>query len=105
MGTPVSCARCGRVGISRAFWLEDTRRRHLACLRCTLTNGRLLRQSLGIAAVVGTILVAINQGNVIVAGTWPGSLAWKIPLTYAVPFTVAMWSALNTLRGSRPPRE
>jgi hypothetical protein len=64
----------------------------------------LLRRSLRVGAVVGSILVAINHGNVIVDGTWPGSLVWKVPLTYAVPVMVAMWSALNNLREPRPPR-
>ena len=43
------------------------------------------------ALVVGSILVAINQGDLLLHGTWPVSLEWKIPLTYAVPFCVATW--------------
>jgi hypothetical protein len=77
--------------------------RGLACFRCAIGNGRLLRRSLRIAAVVGTVLVAINHGNVVLAGVWPESLSWKIPLTYAVLFTVAMWRALTNLRALRSP--
>jgi hypothetical protein len=47
---------------------------------------------------VGTILVAINQGTVLAAGLFPPELAWKIPMTYVVPFCVATWGALT---GSR----
>ena len=58
----------------------------------------MLRRSLGIAAVVGTLLVAINQGDVLLAGRWTPALAWKIPLTYFVPFVVATWGALLSSR-------
>jgi hypothetical protein len=59
----------------------------------------MLRRSLWTSLVVGSILVAINQGNVLIGGHFPTSLAWKIPLTYLVPFCVATWGALiNTRR-------
>jgi hypothetical protein len=54
----------------------------------------MLRRSLGIAAIVGTILLAINQGDLLLRQEWPPSLAWKAPLTYLVPFVVATWGAL-----------
>jgi hypothetical protein len=58
----------------------------------------MLRRSLGIAAIVGTLLIAINQGDVLLSGRWPAALAWKIPLTYLVPFVVASWGALLSSR-------
>jgi hypothetical protein len=58
----------------------------------------MLRRSFLTAAVVGTVLVAINQGTVLLDGRFPGSLYWKIPLTYAVPFCVATWGALINSR-------
>jgi hypothetical protein len=58
----------------------------------------MLLRSLITAAVVGTLLVAINQGTVIFGGDFPPSLYWKIPLTYAVPFCVASWGALVNSR-------
>ena len=103
MDEPVYCSRCARGPVRHTFWLEDTRGRQLACLPCALTDRALLRRAVRIAAIVGTVLVMINQGNVLIANVWPSALAWKIPLTYAVPFTVAMWSALHSLRGPRRP--
>ncbi|MCE2405755.1 MAG: nitrate/nitrite transporter NrtS [Dehalococcoidia bacterium] len=44
--------------------------------------------------VVGTALVLLNQGNVILSGSWQPDLYWKVPLTYCVPFMVATWGAL-----------
>jgi hypothetical protein len=58
----------------------------------------LLRRSLIIAVIVGTILTAINQGNIIAQGHFPAALAWKIPLTYCVPFFVATTGAIMNAR-------
>jgi uncharacterized membrane protein YiaA len=47
---------------------------------------------------VGSILVAINQGDVLIAGRWNATLVWKTLLTYLVPFVVATWGALLNSR-------
>lgn len=65
------------------------------CWRCAFRNRGMLRRSILTSIVVGTILTAINQGTVIVAGEGTMELAWKIPLTYCVPFLVASWGALG----------
>jgi hypothetical protein len=56
-----------------------------------------LRRALLISATVGTALVALNQGDVLVAAcggaSLPAALAWKIPLTYLVPFLVSFGSS------------
>ncbi|MDP6512813.1 MAG: nitrate/nitrite transporter NrtS, partial [SAR202 cluster bacterium] len=51
-------------------------------------------RSFKIALVVGTILIALNQGDVVVGGEFPAALLWKTPLTYATPFLVSLWGAL-----------
>ena len=43
------------------------------------------------ACVVGTILTAINHGDVIIAGQFPPPL--KVFLTYCVPFCVTTWGS------------
>ena len=92
------CSLCSKpLSPGSGFVLAGQRR----CVRCTLFRSRLLIRSLLTALVVGTILVAINQGNDIVAGRTDGSLVWKVPLTYCVPFCVATWGALIN---SRPVR-
>jgi hypothetical protein len=58
----------------------------------------MLRRSLLAALVVGTIVTAINQGDTLVSGPRPPTLAWKIPLSYIVPFFVAAWGALMNAR-------
>jgi hypothetical protein len=57
-----------------------------------------MRRSFLIALVVGSILVAINQGDVLMAGRCNATLVWKILLTYLVPFVVATWGALLNSR-------
>jgi len=90
-----ACARCGASPAKgRRFVMAG----ELRCLRCTLMRPSLLRRSLVTALVVGTILTAINQGNVLVQGQFPSVLLWKIPLTYCVPFCVATWGALVNSR-------
>lgn len=71
------------------------------CLPCAVRHPSLLRRSLAIALIVGSVLVAINQGDTLLAGTWSPALFWKLPLTYAVPFIVATWGALGASRVSR----
>lgn len=54
------------------------------------------RQALRVCLVVGTVLVAINQGDAILAGQPP--VIWKMCLTYCVPYCVATWGAVTAKR-------
>ena len=58
-------------------------------------------RSFRIAVVVGTLLVAINQGNYVLAGGLPADAAWKIPLTFLVPYVVSTYAAVGAIRASR----
>ena len=68
------------------------------CLHCMLMQRTLIRRSILTALVVGTILTGINQGTVLFSDHVPAALAWKVPLTYCVPFCVATFSALLNTR-------
>jgi hypothetical protein len=48
------------------------------------------------ALVVGTILTTINHGDAIAVGEWP--MAWKVLLTYCVPYCVTTWGAITGKR-------
>jgi hypothetical protein len=51
------------------------------------------RRSFAVAALVGTLLNLINQGDALVAGA---PLDWlKIVLTYLVPYCVATYGAVS----------
>jgi drug/metabolite transporter (DMT)-like permease len=60
-----------------------------------------VHRSLRVAAVVGTLLVAINYSDRALAGALgPGDWA-KMLLTYCVPYGVAMYAAVQALRSPR----
>ena len=58
-------------------------------------SGDILKKSLIVALIVGTVLNIINQGDAIFAHE-PVTM-WKILLTYAVPFFVASYGAYNAM--------
>ena len=65
---------------------------------CALRYRPLLQRSAQTALVVGTVLVAINQGMVLLKGSLPMALLWEIPLTYVVLFCVSTWGAFSNNR-------
>ena len=100
------CSACGREPVRVRFLFRAGSTEVLKCGRCALRHPPLLKRSLGIAAIVGTVLLAINQGDTLLSGRWPAGLIWKVPLTYLVPFLVATWGALLNSRVPQagPPR-
>ncbi len=58
----------------------------------------IVMRGLKVSAIVGTILVAINQGDMILAGQLDASAAWKIPLTYLVPYCVSTYGSVCAIR-------
>ena len=96
--TPTECERCGKSLERSTFEVRTADNARLRCLTCALTFWPLVRRSAIVALIVGTILTAINQGNIILGGDFPASLYWKIPLTYAVPYCVATTGALLNSR-------
>ena len=67
---------------------------------------RVVRQALLAAGLVGTLLVALNQGDVWVSGHVTGRILMKSLLTPIIPFCVTMLGAFLNSRptvGRRPP--
>jgi len=60
----------------------------------TVFSGRILKQSIVVAVVVGTILNLINQGHLLLDGEWH---LVRALLTYAVPFFVASYGAYSAI--------
>ena len=58
-----------------------------------------LKRSLLTALVVGSILTAINQGDVLLAGQTPNWI--KIGLNFFVPYCVATYGAVSAMRAAR----
>ena len=94
-----TCGRCHRlVDEGMLFALGTSMGDMLKCLGCALRHTPMLGRSLVAAALVGTVLTALNQGDLIITGDWASALFWKVPLTYLVPFAVASWGALSSAR-------
>jgi hypothetical protein len=70
-------------------WLSIARRRHVVV--------RAARTSL----LVGTILVLINQGSIILLGDWTGALIGKMILTYLVPYAVSTHAGVAAIRDNQ----
>jgi len=66
----------------------------IACRRDVVVRG------LKVGGVVGTILVAINQGDSLLAGNLPLDAMWKIPLTYCVPYCVSTYASVSAIRSA-----
>ena len=86
--------RSGGSGIGLSMTLLT---RHREALRRTFER-RAVRRSLTVALVVGTALNVINQGDALLHGHGP--IAWKLVLTYCVPFVVASYGSYAALRAS-----
>lgn len=60
-----------------------------------LTTKRTVQRALKVCSIVGTILMLINQGDLIMLGHFPP--LWKILLTYMVPYCVSSYSTAMLL--------
>jgi len=58
-------------------------------------------RGLKIGVVVGTLLTAINYGDVLIAGEVLPLMYWKILMTYCVPFCVSTYASVEAARAAR----
>lgn len=109
-GSHIQCVRCGQA--LRRGWAFEFKARAAPgyaavgaeipdvrkCIFCAVRHFPAVRRSAIVASVVGTIITLFNQGDTILAGHWETALYWKVPISYCVPFCVAMYSALANSR-------
>jgi len=81
-----------------AFTFQESAAEVVRCLRCALIYMRMVRRSVLAGLVVGSVLTMLNQGDVLLSGSWPDALYWKLPQTYATPVVVATWGALTNAK-------
>lgn len=70
-------------------WIKIARRRDVVV------------RGLKVGSIVGTLLTAINQGDLILSGNLTATAAWKIPLTYFVPFGVSIYVGVSSIIAHR----
>jgi hypothetical protein len=76
-------------------WSTPAEAARLICRR------RNLLRTVGVAAVVGTVLFCINQLDIVVGGNATSATWLKGALTYAVPFCVANYGVLTATHRHR----
>lgn len=59
---------------------------------------QVVRRSLKVALLVGSILAVINHGEQLMGGTVDSEVVWKILLTYCVPYAVSTFAAVDAQR-------
>jgi hypothetical protein len=92
------CESCRVALEERAYEVRTAGGTAIRCLRCALLYPPMVLRSVIIALIVGTFLTAINQGSYFLQGDLPLSLAWKVPITFLVPFCVATAGAILNSR-------
>lgn len=60
----------------------------------------VVRRALGYAVVVGSVLIAINHGDAILAGEIGPVRWWKMGLTVLVPYAVSTLSSVSATRAA-----
>lgn len=64
-----------------------------------IVSGQTRRAALPVALVVGTLLVALNQGSAIIEGNIEAPVLGRIVMNYVVPYVV---SSIGYLRALNP---
>ena len=58
----------------------------------------IVRRALGMAAIVGALLITINHGDALLRGEIDATRALKMALTLLVPYCVSTYSSVGALR-------
>ena len=92
---PPSCGVCGRPA---RYAFASAGGQDARCARHAILYPPVRDRALRVAAVVGIVIFAINQLDVVLRGELTLVVAAKILLTFAVPYTVSTYSALQVNR-------
>jgi hypothetical protein len=84
-----------RTGVSESVATSWSRPAEAVVLFC---RGRTARTAGPTAAIVGTLLSAVNQGQVMLAGEGDSGTWTRIAVNYVVPYTVASIGFLSARR-------
>lgn len=96
-----TCCQCHKV-LGSSYYVsmnaEHSGVEYFYHLGCILISSTLVKRSLKASVVVGTLLLALNQGDFILSGELYKAMIWKIPLTYLVPFCVSSWGSITNAK-------
>ena len=98
MAIQMPCGVPGCRGIARYQFAASAQVPEVRCRWHGLVYPPVCGRAIRVALIVGTILVGINQSDVLLSGHLTALVAAKIGLTYLVPFSVSTYSALAANR-------
>jgi hypothetical protein len=93
--------RCGVSTCARAATYRFESGTHDSGARCrwhALIYRPVCDRAIRVALIVGTMLMVINQADVLLGGHLTALVVAKVGLTYLVPFSVSTYSALAANR-------
>lgn len=93
------CASCTRSLTGVSYRVRTENGEAARCFACALLQKAMLLRAARAAILVGTALTILNHGDrIFQIDGWASDLAWKIPLTYVVPFCVTLYGAMSNAR-------
>jgi hypothetical protein len=92
------CASCQTDAPGRRYRFDTPTGPVMKCGRCALRHRPLVLNALKTAALVGTALTMINQGDILLHGVIAGVVLGKMGLTYLVPYLVSTSGGLAATR-------
>jgi hypothetical protein len=98
MATQSTCNFAGCTRAASYRFVAGTQDSGARCGRHALVYWPVCGRATKVALVVGTILMVINQGDVLLSGHLTALVAAKIGLTYVIPYSVSSYSALAANR-------
>ncbi len=76
--------------------MQQEAKQDLSWLEAATLN-QVVTRSMRVSLVVGTILVGINHGDVLIGAGISPDMLWKIPLTYLVPYSVSTYASVDSI--------
>ncbi len=98
MATESTCDLAGCTRAASYRFVSGAQDSEARCAWHALAYKPVCGRAIQVALIVGTILMVINQGDVLLSGHLTALVACKIVLTYTVPFSVSTYSALAANR-------
>ncbi len=98
MATQTTCGLDGCTNAASYRFVSGTQDSGARCGWHALVYRPVCGRAIRVALVVGTILMVINQGDVLLSGQLTALVPAKIGLTYLIPFSVSTYSALAANR-------
>lgn len=76
--------------------MQQELKKNLSWLEAATLN-EVVTRSMRVSVIVGTILIGINHGDILIGVGLSPDMLWKIPLTYLVPYSVSTYASVDAI--------